>query len=67
MAEHRTCILEDHGDLLGELSLHTHTWMPALDMLGGITGARLKMKEVLAFTSTGTPFYGFAKCLNFSM
>lgn len=59
MVGHLICILADPGDLLGGLCSRTHTWMPALDILDGITGAKLKMREALASTSTGILFHTF--------
>ena len=62
MARQHTHVLEDRGDLLGGLYMHTLIWMLALSIVAGITGARQKMKDVLAFTSTGRPFSDLGHC-----
>ena len=56
MAGLRICILDDHGDPLEGWFLHTHGWMLASNMWVGIIGARPRMREVLAFMSTGTSY-----------
>ena len=48
------CIWEGHGDRLGGWCLRTLTWMGVSEMMVGITGETLRMREVLAFMSTGT-------------
>ena len=50
-----------HGDLSGEWCLHTLIWINVLDMMVGTIGAIVKMKEVLAFMSTGI-YYCYACC-----
>nr|GEU85019.1 hypothetical protein [Tanacetum cinerariifolium] len=52
MGVHHTLILGARGDLLGGWALLTLTWIHVLNTMVGIIGARPKMKEVLAFTST---------------
>lgn len=49
--------LDDHGDLLEGWFLRILTWISVLSMRVGIIGANLRMKGVLAFMSTGIPFY----------
>ena len=53
MARHHMHILVGHGDLLEGWFLHSLTWISASDLKVGIIGARLRMKELLAFMSTG--------------
>ena len=48
------CTSEGRGDRSGEWSLHTLTWMRVSETLAGITGETQRMREVLAFMSTGT-------------
>lgn len=47
------CTSEGRGDRSGEWSLHTLTWMRVSETLAGITGETQRMREVLAFMSTG--------------
>ncbi|KAM7466068.1 hypothetical protein LguiB_013630 [Lonicera macranthoides] len=51
MKEHRTHILDNHGDLLEGWFLHTHGWMHASNTMVGITRAKPRMSQMLAFTS----------------
>lgn len=43
-----------HGGHLEGWFLHTHTWMDASNLWGGIIGANPRTREALAFMSTGT-------------
>lgn len=42
-----------HGGHLEGWFLHTHTWMDASNLWGGIIGANPRTREALAFMSTG--------------
>lgn len=46
-------ILDVHGDPLEGWSLHIRIWINVSKMWAGITGAKLKTREALAFMSTG--------------
>ena len=53
MEVHHTLILGAHGDLSGGWFLLTRTWIHVSNTMVAIIGAKPKMKEVLAFMSTG--------------
>ena len=48
------CTSEGRGDRSGGWYLHTLIWMRVSETLVGITGETQRMREVLAFMSTGT-------------